>query len=42
LKIISNCKKAFLFLESSPWTKKCNENVDVTMGAYDGAEKLSL
>jgi len=38
LKIISNCKKSFLFLESSPWTKKCNENFDVTMGAYDGAE----
>ena len=38
LDIIRNCKKSFLFLERSPWIKKCNENFDVTMGAYDGAE----
>ena len=37
LEIISNCKSHF-FLERSPWIKKCNENFDVTMGAYDGAE----
>ena len=37
LEIISNCKSHF-FLERSPWIKKCNENFDVTMGAFDGAE----
>ena len=25
-------------MERSPWIKKSNENFDVTMGAYDGAE----
>ena len=36
--ILRKCKKSFLFLERSPWLKKSNENFDVTMGAYDGAE----
>ena len=35
-------KKAFLFDDKQPWRKKVNENFDVTMGSYDGAETCDL
>ena len=40
--IIFHCRKAFLFSDETPWVKKSNNNFDVTMGAYDGAEVCEL
>ena len=40
--MINNSRKSFLFLNDQTWTKKKNENFDVTMGAYDGAEVAEL
>ena len=41
--IILHTKKALLFNENQPWTKKDSTNMfDVTMGSYDGAETCEL
>ena len=37
-KIILETKKALLFCDGIPWTKKGNKKFDVTMGSWDGAE----
>ena len=42
IKIIMNARKAILFSNSEPWVKRDNEDFDVTMGAYDGAEVCEL
>ena len=42
LEVITNSRKSFLFNESSSWVKKNNENFDVTMGSFDGAEACEL
>ena len=40
--IILHCKKTLLFNNETTWIKKDNENFDVTMGSYDGAEVCEL
>ena len=35
-------KKSVLYHDGSPWVKKGDENFDVTMGSYDGAETCEL
>ena len=41
--IILHTKRALLFNENQPWTKKDSTNMfDVTMGSYDGAETCEL
>ena len=43
LNILNNARKSFLFLNGEPWTKKKNNNnFDVTMGSFDGAELCEL
>ena len=43
LSILRNSRKSFSFLNQQPWVKKHNNNnFDVTMGAYDGAEVAEL
>ena len=43
IKIIKHSRKALLFSNSSQWVKKQgNEEFDVTMGSYDGAEVCEL
>ena len=38
-RIISHCRKSFLFYKNEPWKKKDSDICfDVTMGSYDGAE----
>ena len=41
-KIIFQTKKAFLFKDGKPWTKKGNKSFDVSMGSWDGAEVCEL
>ena len=41
-KMIHQCRKSFLFCDSQPWTKIEQENFDVPMGSYDGAEICEL
>ena len=40
--MILQCRKSFLFCEGHPWTKIGQENFDVPMGSYDGAEICEL
>ena len=41
--IINQARMSFLFLNGEPWVKKGpNENFDVPMGSYDGAEVCEL
>ena len=40
--MILQCRKSFLFCDGQPWTKIGNENFDVPMGSYDGAEVCEL
>ena len=40
--IIMHCRKCLLFDESDIWCKKQQENFDVTMGSFDGAEICEL
>ena len=40
--IIMQCRKSFLFCDGQPWTKIGQENFDVPMGSYDGAEVCEL
>ena len=40
--IIIQCKRSFLFLNSEIWEKKGENNFDVTMGSFDGAETCEL
>ena len=43
LSIIMQSRKTLLFQNSEPWVKKLgNENFDVPMGCYDGAELCEL
>ena len=43
LSIIIQSRKTLLFHNSEPWVKKLgNENFDVHMGCYDGAELYEL
>ena len=42
IKIILETKKAILFSDGIPWTKKGNKKFDVTMGSWDGAEVADL
>ena len=36
--IINQARKSFLYLNNQPWTKKGQEEFDVPMGSFDGAE----
>ena len=40
--IILKSKQSFLYIGETPWVKKGNENFDVGMGAWDGAETTDL
>lgn len=40
--IITLAKKSLLYNQDIAWSKKGNENFDVTMGSYDGAETCEL
>ena len=40
--VIRHARRSLLFNEGAPWVKKEDENFDVTMGAYDGAEVCEL
>ena len=40
--IIIHAKKSVLYDSKTPWSKKGNQNFDVTMGSYDGAETCEL
>ena len=40
--IINHAKKSLLFDKGTCWTKKTNQNFDVTMGSFDGAETCEL
>ena len=43
MKIIKHSRKALLFNNGSQWVKRNgNEEFDVTMGSYDGAEVCEL
>ena len=42
LSIIKHTKKAILFDKDTCWIKKSDNNFDVTMGSYDGAETCEL
>ena len=42
LQAIRHARKWLLFKDGEPWRKRENENFDVTMGAYDGAELCEL
>ena len=42
IEIIMQSKKSVIFKEGTPWTKKGNENFDVALGAFDGAECCEL
>ena len=35
-------KKSFLFKEGKPWSKKGDNNFDVAMGSFDGAETCDI
>ena len=40
--IIFHCRKSLLFHDNNPWVKHGNNNFDVTMGSFDGAEVCEL
>ena len=42
LEIIRHSRKSLLFDQGSTWVKKINQDFDVTMGSYDGAEVCEL
>ena len=42
LKNYFKSKQSFLYTGEIPWVKKGNENFDVGMGAWDGAETTDL
>ena len=42
VEVINATKKALLYSEGQPWTKKGEENFDVPMGSFDGAEVCEL
>ena len=35
---IKHCRESLLFSQNNAWVKKDNQEIDVTMGSYDGAE----
>ena len=37
-KIIFQARKSFLYINGKPWVKKGEQNFDVGMGSYDGAQ----
>ena len=42
IEIILQSRKSMLFKDGTPWTKKGNNQFDVAMGAFDGAECCEL
>ena len=40
--VVQHARKSYLFQNGNPWVKKNDENFDVTMGSYDGAEVCEL
>lgn len=42
LNAIKNTRKSFIFLNKQPWIKKNDDNFDITMGSFDGAECCEL
>ena len=40
--IVFQARKSFLYSEGTPWVKRGQENFDVPMGSYDGAEVCEL
>ena len=40
--VIRHSRRSLLFNQGEPWVKREEENFDVTMGAYDGAEVCEL
>ena len=40
--VIRHARRSLLFNNGEPWVKKEDENFDVSMGAYDGAEVCEL
>ena len=42
VEVINGTKKALLYSEGQPWTKKGDVPFDVPMGSYDGAEVCEL
>ena len=41
-RMILSAKQSLLYNEETPWIKKGDNNFDVTMGSYDGAETCEL
>ena len=42
LEVINATKKALLYSDGQPWTKKGGEDFDIPMGSFDGAEVCEL
>ena len=42
LEVINATKKALLYSDGQPWTKKGEEDFDIPMGSFDGAEVCEL
>ena len=42
MKAIRLARESFLYHQGQPWEKKGNDNFDIAMGAYDGAECCEL
>ena len=42
VEVIFYARKPVLYNDGEPWLKKEDDNFDVTMGAYDGAEMCEL
>ena len=42
INIITHAKRSLLFQQSTPWCKRSNSKLDVTMGSFDGAETCEL
>ena len=42
IEIILQTKKSFLFRDGQPWSKKGDNNFDVAMGSFDGAETCDI
>ena len=41
-RIIFQGRKSFLYVDGKPWVKKGDENFDVGMGSFDGAQVCEL
>ena len=41
-KVVMQSKKSYLYTGTTPWVKKGDQNFDIGMGAYDGAESCDL